>query len=73
MTAKTLNILIVEDDQDLNKAYQMIIASAGHQVSSAYDGKEALSQEHLWSWNMVGTEKSPLQLIIPNNSFVICQ
>ena len=43
MTGNTLNILIVEDDQDLNKAYQMIIASAGHRVTSAYDGKEALA------------------------------
>ena len=37
-----MNILIVEDDEDLNKAYQMIIASAGHDVTSAYDGKQAL-------------------------------
>ena len=37
-----MNILIVEDDEDLNKAYQMIISSAGHNVSSAFDGKQAL-------------------------------
>ena len=37
-----LHILIVEDDQDLNKAYQMIISAAGHAVDSAYDGKQAL-------------------------------
>lgn len=42
MTEKLLNILIVEDDEDLNKAYQLIISSAGHTVSSAYDGKQAL-------------------------------
>lgn len=42
MTQKTLNILIVEDDEDLNKAYEMIIASAGHTVRSAHDGKQAL-------------------------------
>lgn len=42
MAEKTLNILIVEDDEDLNKAYQLIISSAGHTVSSAYDGKQAL-------------------------------
>lgn len=42
MTDKKMNILIVEDDEDLNKAYTMIISSAGHQVSSAYDGKQAL-------------------------------
>ena len=43
MTDKKMNILIVEDDEDLNKAYQMIIGSAGHEVESAYDGKQALS------------------------------
>lgn len=37
-----MNILIVEDDEDLNKAYQMIMESAGHDVSSALDGKQAL-------------------------------
>lgn len=42
MTERKMNILIVEDDEDLNKAYQMIIASAGHDVSSALDGKQAL-------------------------------
>lgn len=42
MTKKNMNILIVEDDEDLNKAYNMIISSAGHTVSSAYDGKQAL-------------------------------
>lgn len=38
-----LHILIVEDDRDLNKAYQMIISSAGHTVRSAFDGREALA------------------------------
>ncbi|MBC7512210.1 response regulator [Candidatus Saccharibacteria bacterium] len=42
MTKKKMNILIVEDDEDLNKAYQMIIGSAGHHVFSAFDGKQAL-------------------------------
>ena len=46
MTDKKMNILIVEDDEDLNKAYQMIIASAGHDVTSAYDGKQALQMIH---------------------------
>jgi len=44
MTTKKMNILIVEDDEDLNKAYQMIMATAGHDVSTAYDGKQALEQ-----------------------------
>ena len=41
---KPLNILIVEDDEDLNKAYQMIISSEGYNVTTAYNGKEALEQ-----------------------------
>jgi CheY-like chemotaxis protein len=43
MTETPLNILIVEDDEDLNKAYEMIMHSAGHTVQSAFDGKQALS------------------------------
>lgn len=35
-------ILIVEDEQSLNEAYQMILRKAGHQVQAAFDGKEAL-------------------------------
>lgn len=42
MAEKKMNILIVEDDEDLNKAYQMIISSVGHEVTSAFDGKQAI-------------------------------
>lgn len=42
MTSNPLNILIVEDDEDLNKAYEMIMSSAGYAVTSVYDGKQAL-------------------------------
>jgi CheY-like chemotaxis protein len=35
-------ILIVEDDQDLNAAYQMILKKAGHTVESALNGERAL-------------------------------
>ena len=38
------NILIVEDDKDLNQAYQMILKKDGHTVSSATNGEEALKQ-----------------------------
>ena len=38
------NILIVEDDKDLNNAYQLILESEGYTVESAYDGQEALSK-----------------------------
>src|SRR5271154_4256131 len=37
-------ILVVEDDRDLNKAYCIILKHEGHEVVSAYDGKEALSK-----------------------------
>lgn len=37
-------ILIVEDDVDLNGAYNMILSSAGYKVTSAHNGEEALSQ-----------------------------
>jgi CheY-like chemotaxis protein len=43
MTDEKKKILIVEDDEDLNKAYQMIISSVGHEVSSAFDGEQALA------------------------------
>lgn len=36
-------ILIVEDEQNLNEAYQMILQHQGHEIISAYDGKEALN------------------------------
>lgn len=37
-------ILIVEDDIDLNNAYQLILASAGHRVLKAENGREALAR-----------------------------
>ena len=35
-------ILIVEDDRDLNAAYQTILRKSGHEVTSALNGQEAL-------------------------------
>jgi CheY-like chemotaxis protein len=35
-------ILIVEDDKDLNMAYQTILKRAGHVVDAALNGQEAL-------------------------------
>lgn len=35
-------ILIVEDDRDLNAAYQVILKKAGHTVGAALNGQEAL-------------------------------
>ena len=37
-------ILVVEDDPDLNNAYCIILKHDGHEVISAYDGKEALKK-----------------------------
>lgn len=38
------NILVVEDDKDLNKAYKIILEKAGHQVQTAFNGEEALKK-----------------------------
>lgn len=40
MTKK--KILIVEDERELNEAYQMILKKEGYDVRAAYDGDEAL-------------------------------
>jgi len=35
-------ILVVEDDRDLNRAYCIILRHEGHEIVTAFDGKEAL-------------------------------
>lgn len=37
-------IFIVEDDQDLNAAYRMILSKEGYTVDSAFNGDEALEK-----------------------------
>jgi DNA-binding response OmpR family regulator len=37
-------ILVVEDDRDLNNAYCVILRNEGHEVETAFDGKEALAK-----------------------------
>lgn len=37
-------VLIVEDDKDLNQAYQMILKRDGYEVFAAHNGKEALKE-----------------------------
>ncbi len=37
-------ILVVEDDQDLNNAYCIILRNEGHEVKTAYNGKQALTK-----------------------------
>lgn len=41
---KQAKILIVEDDVDLNGAYQLILSSANYDAVSAYNGQEALDE-----------------------------
>lgn len=41
---KQPNILVIEDDVDLNQAYETILQSAGYTVRTAFDGEEALRQ-----------------------------
>ena len=36
------SILVVEDDQDLNTAYRIILEHEGHKVKVAFNGQEAL-------------------------------
>lgn len=38
------NILIVEDDKDLNNAYQLILRRENHIVESVHNGEEALEK-----------------------------
>ena len=37
-------LLVVEDDKDLNAAYQLILRREKHTVESAFDGNEALTK-----------------------------
>jgi DNA-binding response OmpR family regulator len=37
-------ILIVEDDQDLNRAYSLILKHEGYTVAETFDGKEAIAR-----------------------------
>jgi DNA-binding response OmpR family regulator len=46
-------ILVVEDDHDLNNAYGIILKHEGHEVVSAYDGKEALTKLKDFTPNLV--------------------
>lgn len=42
MKKATKTILIVEDESNLNEAYQIILAQSGYDILTAFDGKEAL-------------------------------
>lgn len=46
-------ILVVEDDKDLNNAYSVILKHEGHEVISAYDGKDALKKLNSFSPDLI--------------------
>lgn len=46
-------ILVVEDDQDLNNAYQIILKKAGHEVESALNGQSALEVAKTFSPDLI--------------------
>lgn len=46
-------ILVVEDDRDLNNAYCIILRNEGHEIETAYDGKEALSKLKAFSPELI--------------------
>jgi len=42
MKNKSSTILVVEDESNLNEAYQVILANSGFDILTAFDGQEAL-------------------------------
>jgi len=46
-------ILVVEDDNDLNNAYSIILRHEGHKVVEAFDGKEAISKLDSFSPDLI--------------------
>jgi len=59
------NILIVEDDKDLNFAYQLILKRENHNVATAFNGEEALEQLHSFKADII-----LLDLLMPIKSGV---
>lgn len=59
------NIFIVEDDQDLNYAYRLILEKEGHIVDTAYNGDEALEKLQTFQPNLI-----LLDLLMPVKSGV---
>lgn len=54
-------ILIIEDNDMLNNAYDIILTHNGHTVASAYDGNEGLSQAKLFKPDLI-----LLDMLMPN-------
>ena len=53
MGKKARKILVVEDEQALNAAYQLILERAGYEVSAAYDGSEALERVSIFEPELI--------------------
>lgn len=58
-------IFIVEDDQDLNAAYKLILTKEGHEVETAFNGDEALQKVDSFSPQLI-----LLDLLMPVKSGV---
>jgi len=43
MSSKSSTILVVEDESNLNEAYQIMLANSGFDILTAFDGQEALT------------------------------
>lgn len=54
-------ILLIEDNDILNKAYELILTHNGHVIASAYDGREGLAQAKAF-----GPELILLDMLMPN-------
>ena len=46
-------ILVVEDDRDLNNAYDVILTNEGHHVATAFDGKQALNKAKAFKADLI--------------------
>jgi phosphoribosyl 1,2-cyclic phosphodiesterase/CheY-like chemotaxis protein len=44
--AKNQHFLIIDDDEEMTKMFQMVFENAGHRVTTLHSGKEALDQIH---------------------------
>lgn len=51
--SKPVSVLVVEDDEALSDAYEMILARAGHDVTRAFNGKEALEQTEQQDFDII--------------------
>jgi CheY-like chemotaxis protein len=47
------NILVVEDDRDLNNAYDIILRNEGYNVATAYDGRQALNKAKTFEADLI--------------------